>query len=54
MKKKNFMTLTAAVLFSGFVCNAAAFEITKDTAVILPEKPLKSTVLAADELVKYV
>ena len=53
MKRKNLIVFTA-VLFSVLACNIRAFEITKDTAIILPEKPLKSTILAADELAKYV
>ena len=32
----------------------SAFDIAEDTSLILPEKPLKSTILAADELIKYV
>ncbi|MBR2905860.1 MAG: hypothetical protein IKC08_08170, partial [Lentisphaeria bacterium] len=36
------------------ITTLSAFDITENTSIILPEKPLKSTILAADELAKYV
>ena len=53
MKRESFTTV-AAIFLAAFTFSSSAFEITKDTAIILPEKPLKSTILAADELAKYV
>ena len=36
-----------------YICTTlSAFDIAEDTSLILPEKPLKSTILAADELAK--
>ena len=52
-KRMSFAFFAAAMLF-GVSSGVSAFEITKDTAVVLPEKPLKSSVLAAEELKKYV
>lgn len=52
MKSKNLL-LTAA-LFLTLPVGLTAFEITKDTSIILPQKPLPSTILAVDELAKYV
>ena len=42
------------ILSTLFITTLSAFDITENTSIILPEKPLKSTILAADELIKYV
>ena len=44
----------ALALFSLFVTALPAFDITEKTAIILPAKPLKSSILAAEEMRKYV
>lgn len=51
MKQKVFGIF---VLFTLLFMELPGFDITEKTAVILPEKPLKSTVLAADELKAYI
>ena len=42
------------ILSTLFITTLSAFDIAEDTSIILSEKPLKSTILAADELAKYV
>ncbi|MBO4304941.1 MAG: DUF4838 domain-containing protein [Lentisphaeria bacterium] len=50
MKKR----ILPGILIACAAFSACAFEITENTAIILPEKPKQSSVLAAQELSKYV
>ena len=51
MKQK---ALGIFVLFILLFMELPGFDITEKTAVILPKKPLKSSILAADELADYI
>ena len=50
MRRKIF----SGILFACAAFSAGAFEITDNTAIVLPENPKKSSVLAAKELSRYV